>query len=99
MTIQIFLQNVLTIILSSICQEKHDYSEFEKRFIDALNKHAPKKINTIRGNQKSHIVKTLRKAIKKRSQITNKANKTRNATDVSNYKKQRNYVERIILIG
>ena len=42
---------------------------------------------------------TLRKAIKNRSQITNKVNKTRNATDVSNYKKQRNYVERIILIG
>ena len=28
----------------------------------------------------------------KRSQLRSKANKTRNATDVSNYKKQRNYV-------
>ena len=31
----------------------------------------------------------------KRSPIKNKANKTRNATDVSNYKKQRNYVVKL----
>ena len=52
--------------MSSICQEKHDYSDFEKKFIDTLNKHAPKKIKTFRGNQKPHINKTLRKAIIKR---------------------------------
>ena len=92
--------------MSSICQEKHDYSEFEKKFIDKLNKHAPKEIKTFWGNQKPHINKRLRKAIMKRSQSKNKANKTPNATDVSNYKKQRNYVvelnnqcKKIILIG
>ena len=62
--------------MSSICQEKHDYSDFEKKFINTLNKHAPKKIKTFRGNQKPHINKTLRKAIMKRSQLKNKANKT-----------------------
>ena len=31
----------------------------------------------------------------KRSQLKNKANKTRNATDVSNYKRQRNYVVKL----
>ena len=81
--------------MSSICQEKHDYPDFEKKFIDTLNKHAPKKIKTFRGNQKPHINKTLRKAIMKRSQLKNKANKTRNATDVSNYKRQRNYVVKL----
>ena len=81
--------------MSSICQEKHDYSDFEKTFIDTLNKHAPKKIETYRGNQKPHINKTLCKAIMKRSQLKNKANKTRNATDVSNYKRQRNYVVKL----
>ena len=30
----------------SICQEKDDYSDFEKEFIDTLNKHASKKIKT-----------------------------------------------------
>ena len=81
--------------MSSICQEKHDYSDFEKKFKDTLNKHAPMKIKTFRGNQKPHINKTLRKAIMKRSQLKNKANKTRNATDVSNYKRQRNYVVKL----
>ena len=51
--------------MSSICQEKHNYSDFEKKFIGTLNKHAPKKIKTFRGNQKPHINKTLRKAIMK----------------------------------
>ena len=32
--------------MSSIYQEKHDYSDFEKKIIDTLNKHAPKKIKT-----------------------------------------------------
>ena len=81
--------------MSSKCLEKHDYSDFEKKFIDTLNKHAPTKIKTFRGNQKHHINKTLRKAIMKRSQLKNKANKTRNATDVSNYKRQINYVVKL----
>ena len=75
--------------MSSIRQETHDYSEFEKKFIDTLEKHALKKIKTFRGNQKPHTNKKLRKAIMKRSQLKNKANKTRIATDGSNYKKQR----------
>ena len=33
-------------LMSSICQEKLDYSDFEKKIIDTLNKHAPKKIKT-----------------------------------------------------
>ena len=79
MTIQIFIPNVL----SSICQEKHDYLYFEKIFIDTLNKHTTKKIMTFRGNQKPHRNKTLQKTIMKRSQLKNKANKTRNTIDVS----------------
>ena len=71
MIIQIFPEK----FISSICQEKHDYSNFEKAFIATLNKHAPKKIKTFQGNQKSHINKTLRKAIMKRSQL--KQNKTK----------------------
>ena len=73
--------------MSIICQEKYYYSDFEKKFIDTLNKHAPKKIKKFRGNQKPHINKTLRKD-RKRSQLKNKANKTRNTKDVSNYKRQ-----------
>ena len=66
-----------------------DYSDFEKKNTDTLKKHAPRKIKTFRGNQKPHISKTLLKAIMKRSQLKNKANKTRKAADVLNYKKQK----------
>ena len=38
-----------------------------EKFIDKLNKHAPKKIKLFRGNQKSHVNKVLRSAIMKRS--------------------------------
>ena len=79
--------------MSSICQEKHDYSDVEKKFIATFNKHVSKKIKIFRGNQKPHISFTLPlcKAIMKISQLKNKANKTRNATDILNHKKQRNY--------
>ena len=57
-----------------------------------LNKHAPKKTKILRGNHKLHINKTLRKAIMKRSQLKNKANKMKDPKDNLKYKKQRNYV-------
>ena len=79
----------------SICQKKHDYSDFKKKFIARLNKNAPKKIETFWGNQKARINKTLRKAITKRSKLRNKASKTRNAKDVSNYKKQKKYAVKL----
>ena len=70
--------------MSSICQEKYDYSDFEKKLVDTLSKHAPKKIKTFRGNHKPHISKTLGKAIMRRSQLQNKENKTQNPINISN---------------
>ena len=52
----------------------------------------PKKKRCIRGNNKPHVNKTLRQAIIKRSRLKNKANKTKDPSDIKNYKKQRNYV-------
>ena len=75
--------------------EKNNYLEFEKNFVETLNKHAPKKTKIFRGNHKPHINKTLRKAIMKRSQLKNKANKTKDPKDISKYKKQRNYVVKL----
>ena len=72
-----------------------DYSDFEKKITDTVNKHAPKKIKTFRANQKPLRKNPLRKTIMKRSQLKNKANKTRNAADGSHYKKQRNYVVKL----
>ena len=88
-------ENFKNDLLSKTVDENVDYSKFEKEFIDTLNKHAPKKTKLFRGNQKPHVNKVLRSAIMKRSRLKNKANKTRKAVDIFNYKKQRNLVVKI----
>ena len=75
------------------CPKK--YGIFEKTFENVLNAHAPKKIKFLRGNQKPHVDKNLRKAIMKRSQLKNKANRTKNLEDITKYKKQRNLVVKL----
>ena len=47
-------------------------------------------INVLCSNQKPHVDKNLRKAIKKRSQLKNKENRTKLQDDIAKYKKQRN---------
>ena len=79
-------------LLLNIGDGKNNYLEFEKNFVETLNKHTPKKTEIFRGNHKPHINKTLRKAIMKRSQLENKANKTKDPKDILNYKNQLNYV-------
>ena len=67
------------------------YDDFDHIFTSKLNKHAPEEKKRIRGN-KPHVNKALRQAIMKRSTLKNKANKTKDPTDIKNYKKQQNYV-------
>ena len=65
--------------------------------MEALDKHHPKKTKIFRGNHKPHINKTIkRKAIMKLPQLENKANKTKDPKDILKYKKQRNYVVKLI---
>ena len=66
-----------------------DYLKLEEEFIDTFNKHAPKKTKLFRVN------KVLRSGIIKRSRLKNETNKTRKATDIFSYKKQRNLVVKI----
>ena len=49
----------------------------------------------MRGNQQPHNNEVLCSAIMKRSRLKNKANKTRKAVDIFNYKKERNLVVKI----
>ena len=63
--------------------------------MEAVNKHATKKTKIFRGNNKPHTNKTMRKVIMKRSQLKNKANKTKDPKDILKYKKQRNYVVKL----
>ena len=60
--------------------------------METFEKHAPKKTKVFRGNHKSHIDTTLRKAIMKHSQLKNKTNKTKDPKDILKYEKQPNYV-------
>ena len=79
-------------LLSKTVDDNVDYSEFKNKLIDTLNKHASKKTKLFRSNQKLHVNKVLRSAIIKRSRLKNKANKTRKAVDIFNYKKKRKSV-------
>ena len=66
----------------------------KKNFVDILNNQALKK-SIFRGNQKPHINKILRNAVMKRSQLKNKANKTKSIDNLIKYKKQRNLVVKL----
>ena len=79
------LENALKSCLNS-------YDSFEQCFSSKLNEYAPKKTKWVRGNNKSHMNKFLRRAIMKRSKLKNNANETKHPIDIKMYKKQRNYV-------
>ena len=63
--------------------------------METLHKDAAKKSKIFRGNHKSHVNKTLRKTIMKRSQHKNKANKMKDLKDILKYKKQHNCVVKL----
>ena len=73
------------------------YEKLEDTLSNLLHKFAPKKCKILRGNNKPHCDKKLRKEIMKRSRLKNIANKTRNPKDISNYKIQRNLVVKLNL--
>ena len=75
------------------CPKK--YGNLEKTFENVLNPHSPKKTKFLRGNQKPHVDKNLRKAIMKRSQLENKAYRTKQLEDITKYKKQRNLIVKL----
>ena len=71
----------------ALCDCGDSYDDFDHIFTSKLNKHAPKKKKWIRGNNKPHVNKALRQTVMKRSRLKNKASKTKNPTDIKNYKK------------
>ena len=68
---------------------------FTELFDKTLDKHAPFKTVVIRGNNKPHMSKTLRKAIMLRTRLKNRSVKTRNETDFQRYRQQRNLVVKL----
>ena len=88
-------ENFYTDLESQLSNCSQKYEHFENTFVEVLNAHAPKKTKILRGNQKPHVDKNLRKAIMKRSKLKNKANRTKQQEDIINYKKQRNLVVKL----
>ena len=83
-----FLQeNFKEDLSEALCDSGDSYDDFDYIFTSKLNM-LPKK-KWIRENNKPHVNKALRQAIMKISRLKNKANKTKDPTDIKNYKKQR----------
>ena len=74
-------------LLSKFHRNNVTFTSFENNFVNALNQQASKKSKVLRGNQKPHLNKSLRAAIRKRSRQRNKANKSQLPADLSKYKK------------
>ena len=73
----------------------NDYNDFEQTFVSTLNKHAPLKTVIVRGNNKPHVNKDLRRAMMKRTILKGVSNETKSAEDIAKCKKQRNLVVRL----
>ena len=72
-----------------------EYDDFEKAYLEVLDKHAPIKKKTVHANQVPYMSKTLRKAIMRRSNLENKYLKSRNPENKEAYKKQKNDCSRL----
>ena len=84
---------VLTDLPSDLGKENADsIDSFPKLFEKTLIKYAPLKTVTIRGNNKPHMSKPLRKAIMLRTKLKNRSIKTRNNLDIQRYCHQPNLV-------
>ena len=90
-----FVANNFHSDLNNKTQNVTEYSSFESKFIEVLEKHAPLKRKLIRYNHSEYVSKSLRKAIMKRSELETRFHKTRLYKDKLTYKKQKNFVSRL----
>ena len=60
------------------------YGNFESIFMNTLEANAPTKKKIVRGNNKPHMSRTLRRAIMKRLNLKTIANKTKREDDIRN---------------
>ena len=67
-----------------------ELKEFNKFFLQVLEKHAPRKQKYIRANNSNYITKALRKEIMHRSRLRNKFLRERTKESKVAYNKQRN---------
>ena len=87
----LFLKDVQNIDFSCNSEDPNViYESLVQKFQNIIDKHAPLKQKTVRGNQAPFMNKTLRKAIYTRSRFKNNLNKNPTDDNKIKYKKQRN---------
>ena len=74
---------------------RDSYNSFESSYLKILEKHAPIRRKTLRGNQVPYMTKQLRKAIMKRTELCSKYSKCNTLETLHAFKKQRNYCSRL----
>ena len=75
---------------SSLRNFNGEYENYEQNCVQILDRHAPKKVKILRGNDKLHYNKILKKVIMKRSRLKNNANRPKDRVHIANYQKQSN---------
>ena len=90
-----FNESIFLSDLDKFLNSGNNFLEFEKIFINILNKHAPLKTKLLRANNKPHMTKELRNAIMKRTRLKNIANKSKSHIDMASYRQQRNLVVKL----
>ena len=88
---QIAFKDELKTSLGSSGLDTITYKNFKNIFTDKLNKHAPVKEKSRRGNNAPFMNKTLSKAFMHRAKLKNKYNIDPTEENHAQYKKQRNY--------
>ena len=68
-----------------------NYTEFESRFLEVLNRHAPLKKRLVRANEVPYMTKALRKAIANRSRFESQYYKNKSTENLIAYRKQKNF--------
>ena len=70
-------------LINGLSKYPKNYESFENVFVTVLDRHALRKTKILRGNQKPHVDKNLRKTIMKRSELKSKAKRTKRPKDIS----------------
>ena len=72
-----------------------NYEDFESRFLEILNMHAPLKKRIVRANEVPYMTRALRKSIATRSRLENKYYKNKSCESLRAYRKQKNFCSRL----
>ena len=90
-----FLNDLNFELSNNLSESNFDYDYFESLFELVLDRHAPLKSKCIRGNEKPHMNKGLKKAIMNRTRLWNIYCKTKSSTDLRAYREQRNLITKM----